>query len=214
MDQQTPQQPEMKVREMIVFLNGEGFRVTRSLPEKDIREMFNIVFGTSAERKRRLPPNTGDCFGDFDEALEKQGACQLADARCMLLNACRRVTFLQHLAEEKELELKQETDAASTLAPDPDPVGEPVEKPKAPKVKKDPYGFVEGSKGSVLAKMLLDGRMEKTFGQLITDAANARHVPEQEVKVEWYRLRYVMETRGFKFTMNDSGRLVVEKVKK
>ncbi len=217
--QTTPYQP--KIREMIVYLEDHGFRVTRKMSEKHIHDMYNITFGTSQPRAQRLAPGAPDCFGDFRESMVAD--CRLPNQDCCLMDACKRMTTLQQEADrivEKEAKksVKKAKPPAAKKSKKKKARKKKAKKKKAdtnvdgtPGKKKDTYGFVAGSKLSQTVMFILADRDKYTLDEQIKRAAKELKDTEANMKQRWWKAKNVLvKERGYKIETDDAGKIILE----
>lgn len=228
-----------KNREMIVYLEDNGFRVIRDPKDKEnkkIHEMFNITFGTAQARQQRLPPGARDCFGDFNEDMVAD--CRLSNQDCCLMASCKRLTDLQQTTD-KLVAKGTKKNSKAAVTPTTSPKTEPLsfsfhidsepEKEKGKithqsrpanwspkrKSKKNKYGFSESSKLGQTVMAILPDAKKYPLDQLIKRAAKELDEDEQEMKKRWWKAKNIMvRERGYKIDTGKDGNLIVKKPKK
>ena len=86
--------------EMAKYLQSLGYKCSEKLKEEEIQRIYNIIFGTHEERKKRLKEGA-DCFGDYVEEIKKD--CYFNDGICCaMLGPCTVVTEIQRKSEKAD----------------------------------------------------------------------------------------------------------------
>lgn len=173
---------------MILYLQDQGFTVSRKMSEKDIVEMYGLVVDQIAETRKRLLRDQADCFGDFVEELA--AGCSTPDFDCMLMGSCKRMTALQALARRLE----------SVPTPVPEPARTPASAtPAGPSLRgkkpSDEWGFAKRSKLSRMAKVIADEPGIK-MSALVAKLAHKFHIKEDAARTEFSKMRYEARSRG------------------
>jgi len=171
---------------MIDYLRDQRITADEQLKSTEIETMHDIIFGTAAERRRRLPEGATDCFGCFDK--DRMSECSLPDGQfCYEMSACQTVTALQ---------IKSRTLAEKRAS-------KPQRKQVAVKERHGDY-LVFRAKSLVgrLCQIILDenaGDLRKAFVQAQDDLGRS----EKEVRAIWSRAKRTLKQRGFQVEEDD-----------
>lgn len=219
--------------EMAKYLHDNGFVVSEDLAPKDVKYMYDQIFGSISARASRLPPNSQDCFGAYiglaeaslgwkgsadvepDTAQAMSASCYFPDgSRCALVRSCVRVTEIQTRAEKlraKQAKKDGKTPPAGT-PPTPQPQSSDQAPPKTRKKrKKDVFGFVEGSIHSVLMASLFEFTDARgmSFSKAVAEFAEKMNQKIKDVKEAFSKAKFLMKKRGYEVDIDDHDRLSI-----